>query len=109
FDRINPTKAMAFSSMNGDVDVTFPADLKATLSLRSDQGDVLSDFDVQLEPRAPAQTTTEGTREHGKFRVKIDKAIRGTINGGGQAIQLKNFNGNIYIRKAGAAPAPKPQ
>jgi DUF4097 and DUF4098 domain-containing protein YvlB len=38
----------------------------------------------------------------GKYKVKIDKNVRGTINGGGQEIQFKNFNGNIYIRKAGA-------
>jgi hypothetical protein len=101
FDRITQ-KPMAFSSMNGDVDVTFPPDLKATLSISSDRGDVFSDFDVQLEARAPAQTVADGQRSGGKYRVKIDKTVRGTINGGGQEIQLKNFNGNIFIRKTGA-------
>jgi DUF4097 and DUF4098 domain-containing protein YvlB len=106
FDRINPQKAMAFSSLNGDVDVTFPADLKANLSMSSDRGDVFSDFDVQLETRAPAQTAIQGQREGGRFKVNIDKTVRGKVNGGGQEIQFKNFNGNIYIRKAGsAAPA----
>ena len=37
----------------------------------------------------------------GKYRVKVDKTVKGTINGGGQEMQFKNFNGNIYIRKAG--------
>jgi DUF4097 and DUF4098 domain-containing protein YvlB len=38
--------------------------------------------------------------------VNVDKSVRGKINGGGQEIQFKNFNGNIYIRRAGtAAPA----
>src|SRR5229473_2154785 len=49
FSRVNPQKAMAFSSLNGDIDVTFPADLKANVSIRSDRGDVFSDFDVQLQ------------------------------------------------------------
>jgi hypothetical protein len=31
----------------------------------------------------------------------IDKTVRGTINGGGQEIQFTNFQGSIYIRKAG--------
>src|SRR5258708_254581 len=35
FNRIDPQKPMAFSSMNGAIDVTFPADLKATVSLRT--------------------------------------------------------------------------
>src|SRR5215469_3686511 len=46
FTRINP-KPMAFSSLNGDIDVTFPADLKANLTLKSDRGEIFSDFDVQ--------------------------------------------------------------
>jgi hypothetical protein len=31
----------------------------------------------------------------------VDKTVRGKINGGGPEIQFKDFNGNIYIRKAG--------
>ena len=109
FDRINPQKAMAFSSLNGDVDVTFPADLKANVSMSSDRGDVFSDFDIQLEARAPVQTTTTGSREGGRFKVNVDKTVRGKINGGGQDIQFKNFNGNIYIRRAGAASPARAQ
>jgi DUF4097 and DUF4098 domain-containing protein YvlB len=101
FARINPQKPMAFSSLNGDIDVTFPADLKANVSLRSDMGDVFSDFDVQLQAAA-AQPIVEDGRQHGKYRVKIDKTVRGTINGGGPEFQFTNFNGAIYIRKAGA-------
>jgi DUF4097 and DUF4098 domain-containing protein YvlB len=102
FTRVNPQKAMAFSSLNGDVDVTFPADLKANVSLRSDMGDVYSDFDVQMQA-ASAQPIVEDSRGHGgKYRVKIDKTVRGTINGGGPELQFTNFNGQIYIRKAGA-------
>lgn len=103
FNRINPTKPMSFSSLNGDIDVTFPADLKANLVISSDRGEVYSDFDVALAPRALQQTpTAEDTRgDGGRYRVKIDKTVRGTINGGGQEIQFHNFNGNVYIRKAG--------
>ena len=109
FDRINPQKAMAFSSLNGDVDVTFPADLKANVSMSSDRGDVFSDFDVQLDPRAPVQTPVQGQRLGGRFKVTIDKAVRGKINGGGQEIQFKNFNGNIYIRRGGGAAPTTPR
>ncbi len=101
FTRINQ-KPMAFSSLNGDIDVTFPADLKANVSLRSDRGDVFSDFDVQMQASS-AQPIVEDSRGHGgKYRVKIDKTVRGTINGGGPEFQFTNFNGQIYIRKAGA-------
>ena len=102
FNRIDPQKPMAFSSLNGDIDVTFPADLKANVTMRTDNGDVYSDFDVKVQPTAPQQTVEDNRGKGGKYRVKIDKNVRGTINGGGQEIQFKNFNGNIYIRKAGA-------
>lgn len=103
FTRVNPQKPMAFSSLNGDIDVTFPADLKANLSLKSDRGEILTDFDVQIQT-APVQQSVEDGRPHGgKYRVRIDKTVHATINGGGPEYQFTNFNGGIYIRKAGAA------
>ena len=100
FNRVDQ-KPMAFSSLNGSIDVTFPASLKANLSMRSDNGEVFSDFDVKLEASVPQQTVEDGRPHGGTYRVKIDKTVHGTINGGGPEIQFKNFNGNIYIRKAG--------
>jgi hypothetical protein len=99
--RVEPQKAMAFSSLNGDIDVTFPADLKANVSIRSDRGDVFSDFDVQLKAAAAQPVVEDSRGKGGKYRVKIDKTVHGTINGGGPEIQFTNFQGQIYIRKAG--------
>jgi DUF4097 and DUF4098 domain-containing protein YvlB len=99
--RVDPKKAMGFSSLNGDIDVTFPADLKANVSIRSDQGDVFSDFDIQLQATAPQPVVEDNRGKGGKYRVKIDRTVRGTINGGGPEIQFRNFQGKIYIRKAG--------
>jgi DUF4097 and DUF4098 domain-containing protein YvlB len=102
FNRVNQ-KPMAFSSLNGDIDVTFPADLKANLSLKSDRGEIFSDFDVQVQASAPQQTVEDGRKDGGKYLVKIDKTVHAKINGGGPEYQFTNFNGSIYIRKAGAA------
>jgi len=102
FVKVNPQKPMAFSSLNGDIDVTFPADLKANVSIKSDRGDVFSDFDVQLQASAPQQVVEDGRGHGGKYRVRIDKTVHGTINGGGPEYQFTNFQGQIYIRKAGS-------
>jgi hypothetical protein len=96
-------KPMAFSSLNGDIDVTLPADVKANVGIKSDRGDVFSDFDVQLQTSQPQQVIEDGRKNGGKYRVRIDKTVRGTINGGGPEYQFTNFNGGIYIRKAGSA------
>ena len=103
FNRIDPQKPMAFSSLNGAIDVTFPPDLKANVTLRTDNGEAYTDFDVQMQPNAPPQVKNEEGAHGGKYRVRIDKTVHGTINGGGQEIQMTNFNGNIYLRKAGKA------
>jgi DUF4097 and DUF4098 domain-containing protein YvlB len=102
FAHVNPQKPMAFSSLNGDIDVTLPADVKANVSIRSDRGDVFSDFDVQLQASAPQQVVEDGRGKGGKYRVKIDKTVHGTINGGGPEYQFTNFQGQIYIRRAGS-------
>ncbi|MGB6597359.1 MAG: DUF4097 family beta strand repeat-containing protein [Candidatus Acidiferrum sp.] len=102
FVKVNAQKPMAFSSLNGDIDVTFPADVKANVSIKSDRGDVFSDFDVQLQASAPQQVVEDGRANGGKYRVKIDKTVHGTVNGGGPEYQFTNFQGQIYIRKAGS-------
>jgi hypothetical protein len=95
--RVMADKAMAFTSLNGPVDVTLPPTIKATLKMRSDQGDVFTDFDVQLRP-APADSNT-GARRGGKYRVEVNRAIYGAVNGGGPEIELRTFNGSVFLRK----------
>jgi hypothetical protein len=94
--RVTAQKAMAFSSLNGNVDVTLPASVRATFKMRSDRGEVFSDFDVQIRPDAGAAT---GRRMGGKYRLEVNRAIYGTVNGGGPEIELRTFNGSVYLRK----------
>ncbi len=101
FTKVNPQKPMSFSSLNGKIDVTLPADVKASVLMKSDQGEIYSDFDlnVQTENIAPSVRKEDNQGKKGKFRVSVEKSTRATINGGGQEIQFTNFNGDIYIRK----------
>src|SRR5271170_6970199 len=48
-DKVTADKPMSFSSLNGDIDVTLPADLKARVKLKSDNGEVFSDFDIKVD------------------------------------------------------------
>lgn len=98
-------KPMAFTTMSGDIDVTLPADLKANVKMKSDRGDVYSDFDIVIKPgpqkiKEAAEPATESPRRHpGKFHVSFEKYTYGVINGGGPEISFSAFNGDIYIRK----------
>jgi hypothetical protein len=96
--RLAPDKPLSFSTMNGDIDVTLPADVRANLKMKSEQGDIYSDFDINMT-RQPAQSEPSEKTDQGKYRITFDKSLLGTINGGGQEISFTTFRGDIYIRK----------
>lgn len=96
--RVDPSKPMSFSSLHGGIDVTLPPGTKADLKMRTDKGEVYSDFDVTLG--APEAKVEEGNKEgRGKYRVTFGSNVTGRINGGGPEISFKTMHGNIYIRK----------
>jgi len=95
-DSVDPNKPLSFSSMNGTIDVTLPADFKANVKLRTDYGEIYSDFDFKLGGGA---ITQKNDTADGKFKVKMDRTITGTINGGGTEATFKTYNGTIYLRK----------
>jgi len=97
FKSVNPQAAMAFSTLNGNIDVTFPGTLKAKVKLKSDQGDVFSDFDVAIEKQQPAP---EKHNDSHMYKISIENWVYGVINGGGPEIMMKTTNGNVYVRKA---------
>jgi hypothetical protein len=99
FERVEPGRAMSFVTLNGNVELTLPAATKANLSLGIDhQGDVYSDFEIAAAQAAPPQTGKRGS--DGRFVLEIERALRGTINGGGPELTLRTFNGDIVLRKA---------
>ena len=80
------------------MDVTLPADLKANLKLMSVHGEIYSDFEIKAD--AGGQPITEKSDSpDGRFRVRVDRTIYGTINGGGTEASFSTFNGKILIRK----------
>lgn len=96
--RVAAGKPLSFSTMNGDIDVTLPADIKANLKMKSDQGEIYSDFDINMT-RQPAQTEPSPKTEQGKYRITFDKSLYGMVNGGGPEVSFNTFRGDIYIRK----------
>jgi DUF4097 and DUF4098 domain-containing protein YvlB len=95
---VTPGKVMAFSSLNGDVDVTLPAGTKADLRMESENGEIYTDFDVVTRQRtAPSQAERQG----GRYKLTVERAVFGTINGGGPEMHFKTFNGDVHLRRAG--------
>ena len=90
--------SMAFSTLNGDVDVTLPEGVDVSVRVRTEHGEIYSDFDVELTPE-PAQVERDGTR--GKYRLTVAKELHGKIGAGGHELFLKSFNGDIVLRRSG--------
>ena len=99
FIEVNPEKPMSFSTWNGDIDVTLPSNVKAKIKMKSERGEIYSDFDIQLE-KTPQKVIKDSRKEGGKYRISFEKYIIGTINGGGPEYQFNTYNGDILIRKA---------
>ena len=95
FKSINLNAPMAFSTLSGNVDVSFPAAMKANLKLKTDMGEMFTDFDISVEKSEAKKTRSES----GMYHLKVEDWIHGKINGGGTEIMMKTMTGNIYIRK----------
>ena len=97
--RVSPQKPMAFTSLNGAVDITLPAATKANLKLRTDNGSAFTDFDLHTLPASSSAVVEDTRQSGGRFRLDVNKVIYGSINGGGPDVEVRSFNGNIYVRK----------
>lgn len=69
----------------GDIDISLPENLKATLDIVNKSGNVYSDFKLTPNSQGPAKNEKN--------------SIISDINGGGLTIMLRTETGNMYIRK----------
>lgn len=81
FSRANWEGTLKIETVNGGVDLTFPASLNAEVRGESVNGGMQSDFPITIE---------------GKWGPK---SMRGTIGNGGRTISIETVNGGITLRK----------
>jgi hypothetical protein len=98
-DKVTAGKPMSFTTLNGKIDVTLPGDTKAKLRLKTDNGAVYSDFDVKLEPDSSKPVVEDSRGQGGKYRIRLDHSVYGSINGGGPEYRFESMNGSILIHK----------
>ncbi|UII80081.1 DUF4097 domain-containing protein [Flagellimonas sp. CMM7] len=90
---------MAFTSLNGTLDITFPKSLDANIKAWSETREVFIGFDGRFKknPSLPAKTKKKSSGRS-KRKRKQEKWITGTINKGGPQILFRTLNGNILIK-----------
>jgi len=92
----------------GNLDIQVPARTNlnvstvngATVTIEGVDGEIYTDFDMQLKPSTANTTTDDSRARGGRYRIEVDRSMTGTINGGGPDMEFRTFNGNLYIRKA---------
>ena len=94
FKAITGGEPMSFVTLNGDVDVTFPGSVKATAKMKSERGEIFTDFEMTVDRSKPEVKTDKG-----EYKVSINAWVLGDINGGGPEYTFKNMNGDIIIRR----------
>ena len=72
---------MIFDSVNGDVEVSLPRNLRANLGIKTVSGRISCDFTI----------LTRGEFEAG--------ALGGPINGGGPLVEIETTSGDIFLRQ----------
>lgn len=91
FSKLTPEKPNSILSVNGFVDVTLPKDAAANLQLNTVNGEAYTDWDIKVDKDASAAMPVIGNMN--MFNLE------GTINGGGNPIEIQSVNGDIYLRK----------
>jgi hypothetical protein len=94
FREVSPNSPMMFTSFEGDVTITLPESVNARLKMKSEKGEILSDFDIKYDKRKAVVKKTENTRIY-----SLDDWITGTLNSGGPEYVIRSYNGNVSIRK----------
>lgn len=96
FDKIYPDSPMSFTTMNGDIELILPASVKADFKMKTDMGEIFTDFDMNIQQQEPQ---VKKDNSSGKYKVSLTKWIMGEVNGGGPEITLQSMHGDFYIRK----------
>jgi hypothetical protein len=92
-----PPDNSKYYTLNGNLNITYPADFSADCEFKSFQGDFFTDFEnVEKLPTKISKTTEED--KHGTTH-KLNKASIIRIGSGGKILKFETFNGNIYIKK----------
>lgn len=80
--RADWTDGLEFATVNGGIDLSFPASLSADVEAKTLNGDITTDFPLTVT---------------GRFSKR---RLSGTIGGGGRELRLETVNGSVQIRRA---------
>lgn len=96
FASLDPDNASSMDSINGDLILGLPDGVGVTTQLDTSQGEIYSDFEVEVQP---AEQVVEREEDEDRVSIYIESVIVAKINGGGPIVRMKSLHGDINIRK----------
>jgi len=73
-----------------------PSDTKATLKMKTERGEIYSNFDMDIKEE---QEKSHKENKEGDTATSWSRWTTGKINGGGPELVFKSLHGDIHIRK----------
>jgi hypothetical protein len=94
FREVKPDSPMIFTSFEGDISITFPETINAKLKIKSDKGEILTDFDIKPGKREPVVKNVDKAKVY-----SLEDWVVGSINQGGPEYVIRSYNGDVTIKK----------
>jgi len=92
-----PAEASTYYTLNGDIKVSYPANLSADLQFKTFQGEFYTDFS-QVEI-LPTRVVKNQEQRGDKTVYKLNQTTSVRIGKGGKNLRFETFNGSVYIKK----------
>jgi len=96
FSGFAKTSPSSLTSHLGNVDITLAKKVAANVNVQTYQGEVFSGLDKDFTAVDEIKKNKKGKKQ----QIVLGGVMQAKVNGGGQALSLTSYSGNLYIRKA---------
>jgi hypothetical protein len=93
FDKSSPS---SLTSHMGNVDITLAKKVAANVNVQTYQGEIFSGLDKDFVVIDEIKKNKKGKKQ----KIVLGGIMQAKVNGGGQALSLTSYSGNLYVRKA---------
>jgi len=94
FSAVDPASPMMFTSLEGNIELHFPEKINANIKLRSENGDLFTEFNIK-----PIRRQTEVKKNEQGSVYSLEDWTVGMLNDGGPEYFVSTFNGSIILKK----------
>ena len=94
FRKVTAGSPMMFTTFEGSISITLPDDVQALFKMKSETGEIMSDFNI-----VPAKRQSIVKDVDNKQVWSLEDWMTGTVNGGGPEYIMRTYSGKVSIKK----------